>query len=126
MPFKEPRMVTQFQAPNRAKAAQLGPIFHAVFASILLCLSLTVAGQSTAPGKAIKGAATAPGKAPTAVIHTTAGDMKCELFPDKAPKTVANFAALAKGTKTWTDPSTGKPVNGKPPYDGVILHRVIP
>jgi len=119
-------MVTQFQAPNRAKAARLAPVFQAAVASILLCLSLTVAGQSTAPGKASKGAATAPGKAPTAVIHTTAGDMKCELFPDKAPKTVANFAGLAKGTKTWTDPSTGKPVNGKPLYDGVIFHRVIP
>src|SRR5437016_3273870 len=27
----------------------------------------------------------------TAIIHTTAGDLRCELFPDKAPHTVANF-----------------------------------
>ena len=118
-------MVTQFQAPNRAKAARLAPVFQAAVASILLCLSLTATGQSTAPGKAGKGAATAPGKAPTAVIHTTAGDMKCELFPDKAPKAVANFIGLAKGTKDWKDPA-GKTVHGKPLYDGVIFHRVIP
>src|SRR5262245_40980004 len=124
MPFKERRMVTQFQAPNRAQAERRGgPALQAVFASILLCLSLTAAGQGTAPGTAGKSAAA---KASTAVIHTTAGDMKCELFPDKAPKAVANFVGLAKGTKTWTDPATGKPVHGKPLYDGVIFHRVIP
>jgi len=33
-------------------------------------------------------------KNPAAIIHTTAGDMKCELFPDKAPKAVANFIGL--------------------------------
>jgi len=92
---------------------------------ILLCMSLMAAGQTTSKG-AGKGATAAPGKAPTAVIHTTAGDMKCELFPDKAPKAVANFVGLAKGTKEWTDPATGKPVHGKPLYDGVIFHRVIP
>jgi peptidyl-prolyl cis-trans isomerase A (cyclophilin A) len=51
--------------------------------------------------------------------------MKCELFPDKAPKAVANFIGLARGTKPWTDPN-GKVVHGKPLYDGVIFHRVIP
>jgi peptidyl-prolyl cis-trans isomerase A (cyclophilin A) len=52
--------------------------------------------------------------------------MKCQLFPDKAPKAVANFIGLAQGTKDWKDPATGKPVHGKPLYDGVIFHRVIP
>ena len=63
---------------------------------------------------------------PTAIIHTSAGDMKCRLFPDKAPKAVANFMGLAKGTKPWKDPATGKTVHGKPLYDGVIFHRTIP
>src|ERR1700719_1108058 len=45
---------------------------------------------------------------PTAIIHTTAGDLKCELFSDKAPKTVANFIGLSNGTKAWTNPTTGK------------------
>jgi peptidyl-prolyl cis-trans isomerase A (cyclophilin A) len=52
--------------------------------------------------------------------------MKCELFPEKTPKTVANFVGLAQGTKDWKDPATGKVVQGKPLYDGVIFHRVIP
>jgi len=63
---------------------------------------------------------------PIAVIHTTAGDMRCELFPTKAPQTVANFIGLATGTKDWVDPATGKVVHGRPLYDGVIFHRVIP
>jgi peptidyl-prolyl cis-trans isomerase A (cyclophilin A) len=52
--------------------------------------------------------------------------MKCTLFPDKEPKAVANFVGLAKGTKTWKDPTTGNTVHGKPLYDGVIFHRTIP
>ena len=61
-----------------------------------------------------------------AIIHTTAGDMKCELFPGKAPKAVANFIGLATGDKDWTNPSTGKVEHHRPLYDGVIFHRVIP
>lgn len=61
-----------------------------------------------------------------AVIHTTAGDLRCELFPDKAPKTVANFVGLATGKKDWTNPRTGKVEHNHPFYDGVIFHRVIP
>lgn len=101
-------------------------------ALILLCLSLAAAtqttpkssAQSTAPKTAPR---SAPGKQPpTAVIHTTAGDMKCTLFPDKDPKAVANFIGLAKGTKAWKDPNTGKEVHGKPLYDGTTFHRTIP
>src|SRR5262249_25931427 len=77
-----------------------------------------------APPKAA-GTAT-PAKAPQAILHTTAGDMKCELFPDKAPKAVANFIGLATGKKDWINPLTGQTVHGKALYDGVIFHRVIP
>ncbi|HKD80297.1 MAG TPA: peptidylprolyl isomerase [Candidatus Angelobacter sp.] len=119
-------MVTGFQVAERDKAARFGAL---VFALILLGLNLA-AGQSTGKSSAStqkKGStATTPAKAPTAVIHTTVGDMKCELFPDKAPKAVANFIGLAKGTKDWKNPETGKAVHGKPLYDGVIFHRVIP
>jgi peptidyl-prolyl cis-trans isomerase A (cyclophilin A) len=64
--------------------------------------------------------------ASTAVIHTTSGDITVKLFDDKAPETVKNFIDLAKGTKEWTDPKTGKKVKGKPLYNGTIFHRVIP
>ena len=44
-----------------------------------------------------------------AVLHTTKGDIKIKLFPDKTPKTFENFTTHAK--------------NGY--YDGLIFHRVI-
>lgn len=47
--------------------------------------------------------------APMALIKTNYGDLKVKLFPKQAPKTVANFVALAKDGY----------------YDGVIFHRVI-
>lgn len=59
-----------------------------------------------------------------ATLHTTSGDIRIELFPNHAPKTVENFTGLAQGTKTWTDPRTGAERND-PLYDGVIFHRVI-
>jgi peptidyl-prolyl cis-trans isomerase A (cyclophilin A) len=69
---------------------------------------------------------TAFAKDKTAIIHTNVGDITIKLFAEKAPKTVANFVELATGKKEWTDPKTGKPVKGKPLYNGTIFHRVIP
>jgi peptidyl-prolyl cis-trans isomerase A (cyclophilin A) len=66
-----------------------------------------------------------PAGPPTAIIETTAGNMTCTLFPDKAPIGVANFIGLATGTKDWTSP-TGAKKHGVPLYDGTIFHRVIP
>ncbi|GAA2721130.1 peptidylprolyl isomerase [Cellulomonas aerilata] len=59
-----------------------------------------------------------------ATLHTTAGDIRIELFPNHAPKTVANFTGLATGSTTWTDPRTGAERND-PLYSGVLFHRVI-
>jgi peptidyl-prolyl cis-trans isomerase A (cyclophilin A) len=50
-----------------------------------------------------------------AVFDTTEGSFKVKLFDDKVPKTVQNFVDLAEGKKT-----------GKPFYDGIVFHRVIP
>ncbi len=48
--------------------------------------------------------------AKTAIIQTDKGDIKLELYPEAAPKTVANFVALAdKGF-----------------YNGLTFHRVVP
>ncbi|GAA4429613.1 peptidylprolyl isomerase [Georgenia halophila] len=60
-----------------------------------------------------------------ATLHTTVGDITVELYPNHAPKTVANFTELATGARTWTDPATGEETD-RPLYDGVIFHRVIP
>ena len=60
----------------------------------------------------------------TATLHTSLGDIVIELFPNHAPKTVANFVELATGAKEWTDPRTGDKTTAKL-YDGTIFHRVI-
>ena len=59
-----------------------------------------------------------------ATLHTTAGDIRIELFPNHAPKTVENFTGLATGSTAWKDPRTGAE-RTDPLYDGVIFHRVI-
>ena len=63
---------------------------------------------------------------PTAIIHTTAGDLNCTLLPKVAPIGVENFIGLANGTKDWTSPVTHAKKTGVPLYDGTIFHRVIP
>ncbi|HEX6676958.1 MAG TPA: peptidylprolyl isomerase [Actinomycetes bacterium] len=60
-----------------------------------------------------------------ATLRTSKGDIRCELYPDTAPKTVENFVGLATGERAWTDPSTHQQQQ-RPLYDGTILHRVIP
>ncbi|WP_354641585.1 peptidylprolyl isomerase [Kitasatospora camelliae] len=60
----------------------------------------------------------------TATLKTNHGDIVIKLFPNHAPKTVANFVELAEGTREWTHPETG--VTSKAPlYDGTVFHRVI-
>ena len=59
-----------------------------------------------------------------ATLSTSKGDVRVKLFPDHAPKTVANFVGLADGTGQWTDPRTRKPGEGAL-YAGTVFHRVI-
>jgi peptidyl-prolyl cis-trans isomerase A (cyclophilin A) len=61
-----------------------------------------------------------------AKFETPLGEINCELFPDKAPATVANFVGLATGKKAFVDSETRKVESGKKFYDGLIFHRVIP
>jgi peptidyl-prolyl cis-trans isomerase A (cyclophilin A) len=60
----------------------------------------------------------------TATLHTTAGDIVVQLFPDHAPVTVQNFVGLAEGSREWRNPATGQKSN-EPLYDGTVFHRVI-
>ncbi len=91
-----------------------------------LLFSFSLAAQTGKKGAAPRTSARPVKAPPVAVIHTTIGDMKCTLFPDKSPKAVSMFIGLAKGTKSWKNPVTNKQMYGKPLYDGVIFHRVIP
>jgi peptidyl-prolyl cis-trans isomerase A (cyclophilin A) len=57
-------------------------------------------------------------------LDTTEGEIRVQLFPNHAPKTVTNFVELAEGTREWTNPRTGNREK-TPLYDGTIFHRVI-
>jgi peptidyl-prolyl cis-trans isomerase A (cyclophilin A) len=60
----------------------------------------------------------------TAILHTTSGDIRINLFGDEAPKTVRNFTELAMGSREWTHPASRQKTS-QPLYDGTIFHRVI-
>jgi peptidyl-prolyl cis-trans isomerase A (cyclophilin A) len=62
------------------------------------------------------------GKQLFADMETSLGKLECELWPDKAPLTVANFVGLARGVRPWKEKD--KWVK-KPLYDGLVFHRVI-
>ena len=56
-----------------------------------------------------------------AEFNTSKGTIICQLEYQKAPMTVANFVALAKGEQKNTAKADGVPY-----YDGIVFHRVIP
>jgi peptidyl-prolyl cis-trans isomerase A (cyclophilin A) len=91
---------------------------------VLICVLGTLGlAQTSSPTPAAKPTASTD---PVAIIHTTAGDLHCTLFPKRAPIGVANFIGLSTGKKDWTDPKTHAKKHGVPLYDGTIFHRVIP
>ena len=59
-----------------------------------------------------------------AKMSTSMGDILIELRPDKAPMTVGNFVALAEGDTGM--PGIDPKYKGKPFYNGITFHRVIP
>ncbi len=60
-----------------------------------------------------------------AEIDTSQGVFTCDLWPDRAPNTVANFVGLARGTRDFWDPMAGRWAR-RPYFDGTVFHRVIP
>jgi peptidyl-prolyl cis-trans isomerase A (cyclophilin A) len=89
--------------------------------SATLAILVGAGSASAAPAKA-------PAKRPPglyAVMTTNMGAIVLKLYEKEAPETVKNFVGLASGTKTWTDPKTGKKVK-KPFFNGLTFHRVIP
>ena len=90
---------------------------------LIVSTSLLAAAQAASGPHKDASSATAE---PTAIIHTTAGDLHCTLFPKVAPLGVENFIGLASGTKDWTSPVSHAKKHGVPLYDGTIFHRVIP
>lgn len=61
-----------------------------------------------------------------ATFSTSEGEIRCRLFEERAPITVANFVGLARGLKPWVDPETGEVHGDNRFYRGLTFHRVIP
>ena len=59
-----------------------------------------------------------------ATLHTNVGDIRIQLFPDHAPKTVRNFVGLADGSAKYSTKNAKGEASGAF-YDGSIFHRVI-
>jgi len=60
-----------------------------------------------------------------AELQTTQGMIRCRLFEDETPITVANFVGLARGLRPALDVDQETWVT-RPFYDNVPFHRVIP
>jgi peptidyl-prolyl cis-trans isomerase A (cyclophilin A) len=102
------------------------PVLCAAFAATVFAQDTTKPAEPLPDAPQATAAAMVHPNGPTVVIDTTMGRITCQFYEKQAPKTVANFIALAKGTKDWTDPQTQKKMHNKSLYDGTVFHRVIP
>ncbi len=107
----------------KLKQTLLLPALAAAFTAS--ALAQTSSNELPDAPQATAAALTSPNGA-TVVMDTSMGRITCQFFQRQAPKTVANFIALAEGTRDWTDPVTNKKQHNKPLYNGTIFHRVIP
>lgn len=91
----------------RAYLDSLMPILKSLLVAALLILPPGLLAQNAKPATAD---ATPAAAEPQVLLHTSEGDITLELYPDKAPKSVANFLQYVRDGF----------------YDGTVLHRVIP
>jgi cyclophilin family peptidyl-prolyl cis-trans isomerase len=85
------------------------------------------APPSKSPAQDTKNAPpTAPAREPGLymIMNTSIGTITARLFEKETPGTVANFVALARGTKSFKDAS-GAMVK-RPYFNNLLFHRVIP
>jgi peptidyl-prolyl cis-trans isomerase A (cyclophilin A) len=80
-------------------------MLKSLLATLLLILPLSLAAQTAKPAPA-----TTPATPPQVLLRTSQGNITLELYPDKAPKSVANFLQYVRDGF----------------YDGTLLHRAIP
>ena len=98
------------------------------FAAFLFVLVVTSAcsKKEEAPPAAQPQAATEKRPGLYMTFDTSEGAITCRLYENEAPNTVATIVGLALGTRPYLDARTGKKIEGKPFYDGLTFHRVIP
>jgi peptidyl-prolyl cis-trans isomerase A (cyclophilin A) len=107
-------------------------LIYAFAAALAASVTNPASGQAAKPADEIPdapqatAAVTTVPNGPSVVMDTSMGRIVCQFYQKQAPNAVANFIALAEGTKDWTDPATKKKMHHKPYYDGTTFHRVIP
>lgn len=79
-----------------------------LFAALFLIVPLSSQAQTARPVPATEAAAATP--SPQVLLKTSQGDITLELYPDKSPKSVANFLQYVRDGF----------------YNGTLLHRAIP
>ena len=85
---------------------------------------LTLTGTLNAQEKGAPASERTPGLYMT--FQTTLGDIHCKLFESETPLTVRTVVGLATGKLSYIDPRTRQKSTGKPFYDGLTFHRVMP
>lgn len=98
---------------------------HTWIGMVVAALAVPAAAQQRPPAKP---RAPAPRPAPGLYMtfETSMGAIRCQLFPKAAPIAVRTIVGLATGRLAYIDPRTHKRTVGKPFYDGLTFHRVIP
>jgi cyclophilin family peptidyl-prolyl cis-trans isomerase len=94
----------------------------------LFLIALGALAQPAPPPKTAAPAAPAtPAREPGLymIMNTSMGTITAQLFEKEAPGTVANFTALARGTKAFKDAKTNAMVK-RPYFTNLLFHRVIP
>ncbi|HUX67666.1 MAG TPA: peptidylprolyl isomerase [Terriglobales bacterium] len=102
----------------------------AIAALTLLCAASLAAQHKPAAKAAAKAPAKPAGPVKLgpglyATFDTSKGKFIAQLYPQWAPKAVANFVGLAEGTRPYKDPRLGTLSTSKL-YEGLLFFRTIP
>ena len=92
--------------------------------ALIFCVAAVCAQDATPVPPAATPDPNASGPGLYATFDTSMGQIVVRLLPDKAPKTVENFVALANGTKPSAD-ATAIHMVKKRFFDGMIFHRTV-
>jgi peptidyl-prolyl cis-trans isomerase A (cyclophilin A) len=97
-----------------------GAMYRVLMTVLILMITVPAMAQQSAEQQTVR----APGLYMT--FETSMGNIHCKLFEKEAPLTVKTIVGLAAGKLPYVDPRTKQKVAGKPFYDGLTFHRVIP
>jgi hypothetical protein len=125
--FKRKYPLVYAAAAKSIRDVKRGAMVRVLMTVFILMMAVPgMAQQTAAPAQQSdeQSAGRAPGLYMT--FETSMGTIHCKLFEKEAPLTVKTIVGLATGKLPYIDPRTKQKVSGKPFYDGLTFHRVIP